>query len=201
MNASCDPSDIQTKNKNKIWKIVLIIVLAACALPVLIPIALLLGAGGLGILAAVGAGIAGLVIAAGSCVLGLAVAGGACAAGAVICMAAMFLGGAAAIGVGITVMFRTPASGLAIFGEGLIFLSGAVLCGLAAAYLVVLLKKAVIRMKAGAAVRKERKAAKKAASCEKRETAAAGAASAGERPDAGAECCGTEESEGAYYEK
>ena len=116
MNASCDTSDIQTKNKKRIWQTVLVVALAVCALPVLVPLIICLGAGGLGILVAVGAGIAALAVAAGSCVLGLVVAGGACIAGAVICMAAMFFGGAAGIGIGIVAMFRTPASGLAIFG-------------------------------------------------------------------------------------
>ncbi|MFQ7124760.1 MAG: hypothetical protein ACLRPR_06555 [Eisenbergiella sp.] len=120
MNASCDTSDIQTKNKKRVWQTVLVVALAVCALPVLVPLIICLGAGGLGILVAVGAGIAALAVAAGSCVLGLVVAGGACIAGAVICMAAMFFGGAAGIGVGIVAMFRTPASGLAIFGASLI---------------------------------------------------------------------------------
>lgn len=175
MNASCDTSDIQTKNKKRIWQTVLVVALAVCALPVLVPLIICLGAGGLGILVAVGAGIAALAVAVGSCVLGLVVAGGACIAGAVICMAAMFFGGAAGIGVGIVAMFRTPASGLAIFGASLMLLWGAVLGGLVTALIIMLLKKAVVWAKGKADVRRERRAAKKAISCEKQDGESEGA--------------------------
>ena len=62
MSTSCDTSHIHENNKNRIWRTVLIVVLAVCALPVLLPLAVCLGAGGLGILAVAGAGIAGLAV-------------------------------------------------------------------------------------------------------------------------------------------
>ena len=42
MSTSCDTSHIHENNKNRIWRTVLIVVLAVCALPVLLPLAVCL---------------------------------------------------------------------------------------------------------------------------------------------------------------
>ena len=106
----------ETGSKQSKWGIVLIVVLAICALPVLLPLGLGIGACGLG-----------LVLAVGGCLLGLLLGGTACIFAGLVGLAALLAGGVVGIGVGIVILFTAPASGLAVLGMSLMAVGGAVL--------------------------------------------------------------------------
>lgn len=100
-------SGVREKDR-KGWKTAATVILFICALPVLLPAALGVGALALGILLALaGGGIAVIVGAAGCVIAG------------VCCLAAMLFCSLVGSGFGLVMLFSTPASGLAVLGTSL----------------------------------------------------------------------------------
>lgn len=163
MNQSYRTEDIPSKNNRKTGQNVLIAVLAVCALPVLVPVVLFLGAGGLGLIVALGAGGIGIVLTVGAGLAGLAVTAATCVLGLLVCLAALAAVGVIGTGAGIALLFQTPASGLAVLGASLLMLGGGLLGGLLTWGLVVLMVSLIRRIAAygqGAGKRRSSGAAK-----------------------------------------
>ena len=123
--------------KTKVWKIIALVLLLLCALPVLIPAALCVG-GGVLVMALC---VAGAVLTAVLCVAGGVICAGLCVLGGLLCLALLQLAALIGIGFGVVLLFQTPASGLAILGVSLLITGAGALCWIALWQLVVLLVK------------------------------------------------------------
>ena len=134
-NGGYGTQDFRAPNKKKTGYIVALVILAILALPVLIPLGLCAGSGLL---------VLGLCIGGGLLVVGLCIGGGLltailcvggalltlalCILGGLICLAAIVLASVIGIGVGVILMFQTPASGMAVTGLSLLILGCVILC-------------------------------------------------------------------------
>lgn len=99
----------EENGKKKKWWIAATVLLFILALPVLVPVAVGIGAVALGVLATLaGCGIAIL--------LGL----GGCAAAGAVCLAAALFCAIVGTGFGLVLLFSAPASGLAVLGVSLL---------------------------------------------------------------------------------
>lgn len=123
--------------KTKVWKIIALLLLLLCALPVLIPAALCVG-GGVLVMALC---VAGAALTAVLCVAGGVICAGLCVLGGLLCLALLQLAALIGIGFGVVLLFQTPASGLAILGVSLLITGAGALCWIALWQLVVLLVK------------------------------------------------------------
>ena len=121
--------------KTKVWKIIALVLLLLCALPVLIPAALCVG-GGVLVMALC---VAGAALTAVLCVAGGVICAGLCVLGGLLCLALLQLAALIGIGFGVVLLFQTPASGLAILGVSLLITGAGALCWIALWQLVVLL--------------------------------------------------------------
>lgn len=149
MSYSEEMKNPETGSKQKKWWIVLTVILAVCALPILLPLGLAIGACALGLVLAIAAGLLGLLLGGGVCILaGLAA------------LAAFLISGVIGVGVGIVILFTAPASGLAVLGMSLVSAGGAVLGWMLVWQLAKLFIKAVrwLVNKIGASSRHQKKA-------------------------------------------
>ena len=119
--------------KTKVWKIIALVLLLLCALPVLIPVALCV-AGGVLVVALC---VAGAALTAVLCVAGGVICAGLCVLGGLLCLALLQLAALIGIGFGVVLLFQTPASGLAILGVSLLITGAGALCWIALWQLVV----------------------------------------------------------------
>ena len=123
--------------KTKVWKIIALVLLLLCALPVLIPVALCV-AGGVLVVALC---VAGAALTAVLCAAGGIICAGLCVLGGLLCLALLQLAALIGIGFGVVLLFQTPASGLAILGTSLLMTGAGALCWIALWQLVKLLVK------------------------------------------------------------
>ena len=123
--------------KTKVWKIIALVLLLLCALPVLIPVALCV-AGGVLVVALC---VAGAALTAVLCVAGGVICAGLCVLGGLLCLALLQLAALIGIGFGVVLLFQTPASGLAILGTSLLMTGAGALCWIALWQLLRLLSR------------------------------------------------------------
>lgn len=112
--------------KTKVWKIVALVFLLLCALPVLIPISLC---------------VAGGVLVVALCVAGGLLCAGFCVVGGLLCLALLQLAALIGIGFGVVLLFQAPASGLAVLGASLLMTGAGALGWIVLCQLVKLLTK------------------------------------------------------------
>lgn len=123
--------------KTKVWKIVALVFLLLCALPVLVPISLCV-AGGVLVVALC---VAGAALTAALCAAGGLLGAGLCVVGGLLCLALMQLAALIGIGFGVVLLFQAPASGLAVLGASLLMTGAGALCWIVLWQLVKLLIK------------------------------------------------------------